>query len=129
MSANPAYAATPRLTSITFSTANANRDGTGTIASLITGVAAGTKIEEIVVEAQGTNASGLIRVFLTIDAGTTWRLWDEILTAAITPSGSVPAFRSSRRYPNLVLPNANSQLGLAIVNAESWNGFAMGADL
>jgi hypothetical protein len=130
VAANPSFASTPRLGMGVVSVANANRDGTGTIVSVLTGVAAGTKVEELAVEATTTVASGLLRVFLSSDGGATWRLWDEILTAAIAVSGTVAGFRTSRRYLNLVLPNANWQLGVSVVNAgESWNVFALGADL
>jgi len=55
------------------STANANRDGTGTITTLCAGVAAGTRIDRIDFAASGDLADGCISIFVSSDTGTTWR--------------------------------------------------------
>lgn len=129
MAFSPTFTSTPRLTSVNIATANANRDGTGTIVSLITGVAAGTKIFEINIEPTVTTTAGIVRVFITLDSGTTWRLFDEISVTAATPSASVKAARNTVVYNNLVLPGTTAQIGVSTHNAESINVFALAGDL
>lgn len=128
MAAEPAFAATPRIASVNIATANTNRDGTGTIATLITGVAAGTRIAEIVCKARGTTTAGMVRVFL--HDGTTFFLFDEIAIAAVaSPGASTATTRTSNSYTNLVLPNASWSVRVSTHNAESIDVSALGADL
>ncbi|HEX7276041.1 MAG TPA: hypothetical protein VF244_01580 [Acidimicrobiales bacterium] len=127
MAAAPTFTSTPRLASTAISTANTNRDGTGTLGSVITGVAAGTKVFEVVVEATVTTTAGMVRLF--IDDGTNVRLFDEIQVTAATPSGTVSAFRARRTYDNLILPSTSHILKAGTNNAEAANVFAFAADL
>jgi hypothetical protein len=127
MADNPAFAVTPRIASVNIATANANRDGTGTVATLITGASTGTRIAEIVVQARVTTTAGMVRVFLF--DGTTYRFFDEISIAAATVSASVKATRVSTLYNNLVLPSASWSLVVSTHNAESMDVTAFGADL
>lgn len=129
MATSPAFTSTPRYTQVSISTANTNRDGTGTIGSVITGVAAGTKIFEVVVQATGTTTAGMVRLFISTDSGSTWRLFDEVSISAATPSGTVKGTRVSTTYANLILPNASAQLGAATHNAESFQVVALAGDL
>ena len=64
MASNPSYAATPRAAFAATSTANANRDGTGTLATLITGAASGTRVDDIKFQYTVTTTAGMIRIFL-----------------------------------------------------------------
>ena len=127
MAAEPVFAVTPRISSTNVATANTNRDGTGTVATLITGVAAGTRIAEIVVQARVTTTAGMVRVFLF--DGTTYRFFDEISIAAATASASVKATRVSTTYNNLILPSASWSIVVSTHNAESMDVTAFGADL
>jgi hypothetical protein len=127
MATNPAFAVTPRISSVNVATANANRDGTGTVATLITGVAAGTRIAEIVAQARVTTTTGMVRVFL--HDGTTFYLFDEIAIAAATVSASVKGTRVSVSYANLILPSASWSVRVSTHNAESIDVTALGADL
>jgi hypothetical protein len=127
MADNPAFAVTPRVAAVNIATANTNRDGTGTIATLITGAATGTRIAEIVVQARVTTTAGMVRLFLY--DGTTYRLFDEIGIAAATVSASVKATRVSTLYNNLLLPSASWSLVVSTHNAESMDVTALGADL
>ena len=127
MAAEPAFAVTPRIASVNVATANTNRDGTGTVATLITGAATGTRIAEIVVQARVTTTAGMVRVFLY--DGTTYRFFDEISIAAATASASVKAVRVSTAYNNLVLPSASWSIVVSTHNAESMDVTALGADL
>lgn len=129
MATSPAFTSTPRYASATVSAANTNRDGTGTIVSVLTGVAAGTKVFEVVVQATGTTTAGMVRLFVSTDSGTTWRLFDEVTIAAATPSGTVKATRVSTTYANLILANGSQVLGAATNNAESFAVIALAGDL
>lgn len=129
MSTKPAFTSTVRHGIGAVSAANTNRDGTGTIVSILTGVAAGTRIFEIVAKATSTTTAGMIRLFISLDGGSTWKLYDEILVAAVTPSASVSTFRASVTPTNLLLPNASAILGASTHNAEAFNVSAQGGDL
>jgi hypothetical protein len=127
MATQPAFATVPRIGSAQVSAANTNRDGTGTIVTVITGVAAGTRIAEVVVEATVTTTAGMVRLYLF--DGTNTRLFDEVAIAAATPSASVKTTRVSTVYTNLILPSASWQLRASTHNAEAINVIALGADL
>jgi hypothetical protein len=127
MALEPAFAVTPRIAAVNVATANTNRDGTGTVATLITGAATGTRIAEIVVQARVTTTAGMVRAFLF--DGTSYRLLDEYSIAAATASASVKATRLATLYSNLVLPNASWSIVVSTHNAESIDVIALGADL
>jgi hypothetical protein len=127
MAAEPAFAVTPRIATVNIATANANRDGTGTVATLITGASTGTRIAEIVIKARVTTTAGQVRVFL--HDGTTFFAFDEIAVAAATVSSTVQGARVSTTYSNLVLPNASWSVRVSTDKAESIDVTALGADL
>jgi len=122
-----AFAVTPRIAATNVATANTNRDGSGTVATLITGAATGTKVAEIVVKARVTTTAGQVRVWLY--DGTNYRAFDEYTIAAATVSATVQGTRVSTTYANLVLPSASWSLVVATNNAESIDVTAFAADL
>lgn len=131
MSTTAQYASTPKTAIASVSTANTARNGTGTIATIFTAGASGSRIERVVVVAQGTTTAGMIRLF--IHDGTTAWLYDEIPVSAITPSGTVPSFSATlQAFSNpdlmpLTLPTGYS-LRAATNNAETFNVIAVGGD-
>ena len=127
MALNPAFASTPRVGSAQVSTANTNRDGTGTVVDVLTGVAAGTRVFEVVVQATVTTTAGMVRLYYY--DGTNTRLLDEITVTAVTVGASTPAFRASRAYANLVLAGSTHKLQASTHNAEAINVIALAADL
>jgi len=127
MADSPAFAVTPRLAAVNVATANTNRDGSGTVATLITGAATGTRIAEIVVQARVTTTAGMVRIFLY--DGTNYRFFDEVAIAAATASASVKATRVSALYNNLILPSASWSIVVSTHIAESIDVIAFGADL
>jgi hypothetical protein len=129
MAINPSFIGTPRLTTVNVATANTAIDGTGTVTSLITGAATGTRVLEIDVQCAATSAAALVNIFTSTDSGTTWRLLDQITVAAATSSTTVKATRNIATYANLVLPNASSQLGVTTTISQSTNVIALGGDL
>jgi hypothetical protein len=129
MSATPSFAATPRTAVAAVSAANTNRDGTGTIVDILPAGASGSRIEEIVVETTGDPADSILTLFL--HNGTSYFLFDEIdLGNPAAASTTVPGFRASRQYANLVIPTG-WKLAAAItvaLTAGVMNVFAFGAD-
>lgn len=130
MATAPTYAANPRsIDRAAVSAANTARDGSGTIVSLATGSTEGFKINEVKVQATGTTTAGMIRLFISTDSGTNWDLFDELPIGAVTPSGSVAAFWTSKNFNNLVLTGTSNRLGVSTHNAEAFEVYALGADL
>jgi hypothetical protein len=129
MAQAPAFISTPRLASASVSTANTAIDGSGTITSLITGVAAGTRILEINTQCTATSAAALVNLFISLDSGTTWRLFDQIAVSAATSSTTVKANRNASSYSNLILPSASAQIGFTTTITQATQVFALGGDL
>lgn len=133
MSAQAGYAATPRVGIGTISTANTNRDGTGTIGTIFTAGSSGSRIDRIVIKATVNTTAGMVRLF--IHNGTTAYLWREIAVSAITVSATVAGFESAMSSNNaadigflpLVLPTGYS-LRASTHNAETLNVTAVGGD-
>lgn len=127
MATSPQYAATPRASFVVLSAANTARDGSGTLETVITAGANGTRIERIIIQATGTTTAGQVRLWL--HDGTNGRLMQEVLVSAITASGTVLAFRAeASTAPYLVLPTGWS-LRATTHNAEGFVVTALGADL
>jgi len=126
MASQPTFTSTPRLAVETISAANTNLDGTGTIVSLVTGVAAGTKIDEVVFKATETTTAGWVRLFVSDDGGTTWFMYDEFVVAAVT---APTAWRIKVLYDNLILPSTSHKLGASTHVAETFNVIVHGGDL
>jgi uridylate kinase len=103
-------------------TANTARDGSGTLATVTTGVAAGAVIEEVTVVAIATTALGMVRFFLSTDNGATKRLIFELRVPVITVGTSTPAFTSHvDALVGLVLTGTTSILYASTNNTETFN--------
>lgn len=114
------YAATPRCAVGQVSAANTARDGTGTLATIITAGASGTLIEDIVITATGTTTAGMIRLFE--HDGTNARFIREVPVQAAIPSGTVSAFTASLLNLGWILQSGWS-LRAATHNTETFNVF------
>lgn len=126
MSSDPIfYSVLPRTDKCTLDTANTNRDGTGTIVTLVTGAAAGSRVERIEAHAQATTTAGMIRLFRSSDGGSTWTPWRDILVTATTVSASVGAFHAELdlRGTPVLLKDANSKIGAAPHTIDAGNKF------
>lgn len=124
MSGTAAYAGTVNAGQVLASAANTNRDGTGTLVTVLTAGANGALLERLSVIAQGTTTAGMIRFY--IDDGTNIRLLDEIEVLAVTPSGTVRAFRDEIRYDDGLPLKAGWIVKASTHNAENFavRGFA-----
>lgn len=131
MSTSAQYASTPKCGVGQVSVANTNRDGTGTIVTVFSAGASGSRIDAIDLKAVGTTTAGMIRLF--IHDGTNARLLTEVPVTAITPSGTLPSWEAQLNTNTmtqilpLLLPTGYS-LRAATNNAETFNVIAQGGD-
>lgn len=65
MSSTAQYASTVKTGMVSISTANTNRDGTGTLGIVFTAGASGARIDKINTQASGTTTAGIVRYYLT----------------------------------------------------------------
>lgn len=121
MAATAQYASTPVNGLAQVTVANAARDGTGTLVTVYTGAATGSRIDDITIKATGTTTAGMVRLFLSLDGGTTNRLLSEYLVTAITASASVAAWSQSIIDLGLILQNTSALLRASTNNAETFN--------
>lgn len=131
MSTSAQYASTPKCGIGQVSVANTNRDGTGTLATVLSAGASGSRIDAINLKAVGTTTAGMIRLF--VHDGANARLLTEVPVTSITPSGTLPSWEAqlntntmSQVLP-LILPTGYS-LRAATNNAETFNVIALGGD-
>lgn len=112
------YASTVQNAQAQISTANTNRNGTGTIATVMTGATNGTRIDDIYIVATGTTTAGVVRLF--ISDGSNVRLWQEILVSAVTPSTTIAVWSAALINQGLILESGWS-LQASTNNAETFN--------
>lgn len=131
MASAPVFASAPRIGVGSVTVTNTNRDGTGTLVDILTGVAAGTRIERIAAQSTNDPADCTVTLFLW-DGATNW-LWNEMdFGNPAAASATVVAYRAEMSCADLVLPNASWKLKAAVTaapTAGAINVFAFGADL
>lgn len=127
MSTTPSYAATPNCAIANIATANAARDGTGTIAPVFTAGANGSMVSRLNIIARATTSAGMIRFYL--HNGTTAFLWMEVLVGAVAPSATVSPFTSTTAInPPIYLPSGYS-VRASTEKADSFNITIEGGNL
>ena len=138
MATTAQYSTAPTIDVSQVTTANTNRDGSGTTVEIAAGptTAAGSgvgkRIVGVLVQATGTTTAGTIRFFISVDGGTTKRLIDEVAVPAITPSATTVAFQSMvGGLVGIVLPgqvSSNTQkLYASTEKSETFNIVVYGA--
>lgn len=127
MAADPVFAVTPRISSVSIATADSSYTAPTNVGTLITGASTGTRVAEIVVKCAATSAAAIVRVFLY--DGTTYWLFDEITVAAATGSATVQQTRVSNTYNNLILPSASWSVRVTTSVSQATHVTALGADL
>ncbi|MFZ2205554.1 MAG: hypothetical protein WAV23_03105 [Minisyncoccia bacterium] len=115
---------TANIGMVTISTANAERNGTGTMGDVITGALNGTLVRTVKIKAQTNTTEGTIRLF--IYDGTNTALYREVHVSAITKSSRDRSFEVTLNL-NFFLKNgyilkASTQI------AETFNIIAIGLD-
>jgi hypothetical protein len=114
MASNPQYIGTPKSPSVTISTANTNRDGTGTLVTLMTAGTNGSRVDRVRIAATGTTTAGMIRFFVGSS------LINEVPVVATTPSATIPAWATDVVFENGLVLEAGATLKVATHNAETF---------
>jgi hypothetical protein len=131
MATQAQYASVPKVGVGQISTANTNRDGTGTIGTVFTAGANGSRIDMIDLQATATTTAGMIRLF--VHDGTNAILIGELPVTAVTPSGTLPAWTAQLNTNTMTqllpitIPTGWS-LRASTNNAEAFNVIAFGGD-
>jgi len=99
--------------------ANTARDGTGTLATILTAGATGARVDAVIFNAPGTVTAGMLRLFITISADT--RLIAEIPVVATTPSATVMAFTVTYIPSVPLVLAAGALFKFSTNNAETFN--------
>jgi hypothetical protein len=118
MATAPQYASVPATAMVQIATANALRDGTGTLGTLITGAATGTRVDDVYICATGTTTAGVVRLF--ISDGTNNMLFSEYTVTANTPSTTVPVWSAFLSNLGIILKSGWS-IKASTNNAEIFN--------
>lgn len=132
MAVAPTFTATPRLsvTALTVTQVTTARDGTGTLGTVITGVAAGTRIERIRIVATNDPADSIVNIFL--HDGTTAFFFDSFdIGNPAAASTTVDPTIAEKAYQNLILPSASWTIRAALTvapTAGNVNVYAFGGD-
>ena len=132
--ASPNFSGPPRMGVAVVSTANTNRDGTGTIATLLASVAAatdttgGTRVDFVDIKATVTTTAGMIRLYVSTDTGTSWRMIREIPVSAITVGANTAAFETQIALGRDLPAGVANLLGASTHNAEAFHVVAFGGD-
>ena len=129
MASTPEFVKTPRIEVVNIATANTATDGTATVTFLIQGASGGTRVLELVAKGAATTAIANVNIFLSVDSGTTWRLFDTISVSAVTSGNATPTFRGRVTYTNLLLSGTTQRIGVTTTIAQSTNVVALGGDL
>lgn len=119
MAATPSYASTPFCPSVTISTANANRNGTGTIGAMTAAPTGGARIDDILITAQGTTTAGMVRMFRY--DGSTYTYMDEFQVTAITPNATTIDPWGIQLFNLGIILEAGQSLAFSTEKAEAFN--------
>lgn len=130
MSANPVFVGTPKVWSGEGGTANTARDGTGTLITVVTGAAGGSLVDRVAYQYDVTTTAGMLRLFHSLDGGTTKRMIAELDVAALTVSATQKAASGEIQFvPPIPLNDASAVLYASTHNGENVCVFAFGGDL
>lgn len=126
--AGPKYPQTLRSEDVVVSTANTNRDGSGTLASALTGVAAGTVVRRCRIAAGSTTTDGMLRFY--VYDGTNARLIDELRVPSNTPGATIRTWTYLWSPPGgeVYLPGTAFILKISTHNAETFYVTTEGMD-
>lgn len=131
MASTPTFTSALRCAAVAISTANTNRDGTGTIsAAIVTAPAAGMQVFEIDFVATADPADSTVTLFLH-DGSSFWYFDEVDLGNPAAGSATVAPFRARKTYDNLLLPSGWSVRAAITVTLTAGvvNVLVFGADL
>ena len=127
----------PKVGVATLTAANTARDGSGTITTIMAGAADGSRCDQITfMSAQatvGASANNVMRVWRSIDTGTTWYLYDELAESGLTSSQTAAGAKSVFTYPNRIFLKDTTHLigvtmGIRASAADDHDVIAEGGD-
>jgi len=127
MALEPQFAVTPRVGSVSIATQDTSLTAPTSFGTLITGVAAGTRVSEIVAKVASGFAASVVRVFLF--DGTNYFLFDELVFTAAASSNTAASGRVRVVYDNLILPSASWSIRVTTSVAQTIHVTALAADL
>lgn len=120
---------TPQTGAVSISTANGKLDGTGALATLITGASPGTLIKSIYIKAGGNTTQGMIRFF--IHFGGNSRLLFEVEVDEIDATGNNPTFEKRvdlyftlKEGHTLQVATEKAETFYVVAEANNWSYFA-----
>lgn len=120
MAANtqPIFSLTPNTSFARVAGANTARDGSGTMSVALTAGTNGTRIDRITItSAQATpaaNSAMVARIFVSNTSGTNYRLYREIVMAAVTASNTVIGSTNTINIPGGLVINSGQLIGVTI---------------
>lgn len=126
MATSPTYAATINTGGGTISVANTGRDGSGTVVTLFTAGASGSRLDKIICNATVTTTAGTLRFWL--HNGSAYYLLHEEPVAANTVSATAPAWRSIIVLDGGITIPTGWTLKAATEKAETFNIIVIGGD-
>jgi hypothetical protein len=128
---SPIFALSPELAIATVTDATTDRTGatmTNTV-TLLTAATNGTKITQIGAKVAGTNAGTLVLIFVSDSSGANFKLFDEIVLTAITPSTTTTSQRAVTAYADLQLKAGQVvKVGTTVAITAGVNIFAVKGD-
>ena len=129
MAADAVFLGTPRTAVASVSTANTNRDGTGTIATVWSTTGTASRIAEVRIVATGDPADSIVNLFIH-DGSTAWLFDSFDIGNPTAASNTVEGYKAGASYTNLFLPNGYSLRASITVALTSGvvNVFAHGGD-
>jgi len=126
-------AQTPKHASGVVSAANTNLDGTGTIVTLLTAGTDGAVISRVEFWGTVTSTAKRVNMFISQDAGSTWKLWDSGLMAAYTVANTTvqtvvklidsTAPDAARRIPASAVIGITTMVAEAVVCIAEYSDF------
>lgn len=119
MASNAQFVGTPKNGVAQVNVANTNRDGTGTLATVYTAGATGSRIDSLLVQATATTTAGMIRLF--ISDGVNDRLIMELPVVATTTAATIPAWSATVNFQKGLVLQATWLLKASTHNAETFN--------
>lgn len=125
MATTPNFASTVRFGGVSIATADTSRTAPTNVGTVFTAGSSGSRIDEITITAAGTSTANVVRLF--IHTGSTYYLFMEVLTTAVTAGASQDSFTTTLSFNSLVLPSGHS-LRATTHAAETYHVMAFGGD-
>ena len=126
MSLAAQFAGEPLIGAQRISTANPNRDGTGTIATLVSAGLSGCRIDSVSIKAVGSTSQGMIRFFL-LNSGT-YRFLTEDQVDPVTASGVDKTHESYIEFGGGLILETGWSLCVSTEVADTFDVIAFGGD-